>query len=64
VLNHTSLVHEPLPEDMEPLHRDEVDAAEQGERMLSAHEALSSLSEENREVFRDVVESLRSDLHG
>ncbi len=62
VLNHTSLVNEPLPADMEPLRQSEVDVSEQGERMLKAHETLASLSEENSEQFRDVVESLRSDL--
>lgn len=62
VLQHTSLVNEPLPADMEPLKRDEVDVATQGERMLKAHEILASLSEENSEQFRDVVESLRADL--
>jgi hypothetical protein len=62
VLSHMSLVNDPLPQDMEPLQHAEVDVAQQGARMLSAHEALSSLSEENRELFLDVVESLRSDL--
>jgi hypothetical protein len=47
---------------MEPLQNIELDAAEQGARMLSAHETLASLSEENRELFHDVVKSLRSDL--
>jgi hypothetical protein len=35
-------------------------AAEQ-KRILQAHEALSTLSERNREEFRDVVDSLRSE---
>ena len=47
---------------MEPLQQIDEDVAEQGARMLSAHETLSSLSEENRELFLNVVESLRSDL--
>jgi anti-anti-sigma regulatory factor len=34
------------------------------ERILRAHEALSELSERNREEFRDVVESLRSEQDG
>jgi serine phosphatase RsbU (regulator of sigma subunit) len=62
VLNHTSLTSDPLPAEMTPLKRDEVDADQQGARMLSAHETLASLSEENRALFRDVVESLRDDL--
>ncbi|MEQ8859019.1 MAG: SpoIIE family protein phosphatase [Pseudomonadales bacterium] len=62
VLQHTSLVNEPLPADMEPLRRDEPDAVTQGERMLKAHEVLVSLSEENSAQFRDVVASLRADL--
>ena len=65
VLSHASLVSASLPEEMEPLQRADADVDEQGARVLSAHEALSSLSEENRELFLDVVESLQSDLgHG
>jgi serine phosphatase RsbU (regulator of sigma subunit)/anti-anti-sigma regulatory factor len=33
-------------------------------RILQAHEALSALSERNREEFKDVVESLRSEQDG
>jgi hypothetical protein len=33
-------------------------------RILKAHEALSALSERNREEFKDVVESLRSEQDG
>jgi hypothetical protein len=33
-------------------------------RILQAHEALSALSEHNREEFRDVVESLRGEPGG
>jgi hypothetical protein len=62
VLNHAGPETEPLPNDMEPLQRADVDAAGQGARMLSAHETLSSLSPDNREVFQGVVESLRADL--
>ncbi len=56
------LVMDHFYQDMEPLQHAEVDVAQQGARMLSAHEARSSLREENRELFLDVVESLRSDL--
>jgi len=31
------------------------------QRILRAHEALSALSERNREEFREVVESLRGE---
>ena len=33
-------------------------------RILKAHEALSALSERNREEFKDVVESLRGEQDG
>lgn len=62
VLSHASPSHEPLPEVMEPLRQAEIDPAQQGARMLSAHETLASLSPENREKFRGVVDSLRADL--
>jgi serine phosphatase RsbU (regulator of sigma subunit) len=62
VLAHTSLTVEPLPEKMESLRRSDSDATTQGQRMLRAHEILASLSDENREQFREVVESLRDDL--
>ena len=62
VLNNATTEVEPLPDVMEALQQAEVDAAAQGARMLSAHETLASLSPENREKFRGVVESLRADL--
>ena len=62
VLSHMSLTSDPLPEDMESLQRGDVDPDRQGARILSAHETLASLSEENRDLFLDVVESLRDDL--
>jgi serine phosphatase RsbU (regulator of sigma subunit) len=62
VLAHTSLTFEPLPETMTPLTRADADAEQQGQRMLRAHEILASLSDENREQFRDVVDSLRKEL--
>jgi serine phosphatase RsbU (regulator of sigma subunit) len=62
VLNHAGSEYDPLPQDMQPLQRADADAAQQGARMLSAHETLASLSPENREVFQGVVESLRADL--
>jgi serine phosphatase RsbU (regulator of sigma subunit) len=51
-----------LPAPMEPIRRSEHDLAEQGLRVLRAHEILASLSAENQEQFRGVVESLRADL--
>jgi hypothetical protein len=62
VLSHVSAGAEPLPKNMEPMQRTDIDAARQGARMLSAHETLASLSPENRELFQEVVESLRADL--
>jgi serine phosphatase RsbU (regulator of sigma subunit)/anti-anti-sigma regulatory factor len=40
------------------------DQAEVQKRVLQAHEALSALSERNREEFKDVVESLRGQQDG
>ena len=40
------------------------DAAAWRQRILRAHEALSGLSEHNREEFRGVVESLRGEIDG
>jgi len=62
VLNHCALVNDPLPAEMEAINQKNEEAADQGERILSAHETLASLSPQNREVFRNVIESLRSDL--
>jgi phosphoserine phosphatase RsbU/P len=62
VLERTSIVVEPLPERMTSLKRSDADDATQGQRVLRAHEILASLSDENREQFREVVESLRQDL--
>lgn len=62
VLSCASLMAEPLPEQMEPLKRTDDDANQQGRRVLKAHEVLASLSEDNREQFQGVVESLRADL--
>lgn len=62
VLSRASLVTEPLPPDMKPLRDPRSVADLQGERVLKAHEILASLSDENQEQFRDVIEALRSDL--
>jgi len=52
-----------LPDKMEPLHCAKEDVADQSRRVLKAHEILASLSDENQEQFRGVVESLRADLN-
>jgi len=52
-----------LPEPMKPLERAGQDA-ESHRRVLRAHEVLASLSEQNREEFRAVIENLRSELGG
>ncbi len=62
VLNHCTMANDPLPAEMTVINQMNEEAADQGERMLSAHETLASLSPQNREVFRHVIESLRSDL--
>ena len=50
-----------LPEPMTPLARGG-QGAESHRRVLRAHEVLASLSEQNREEFRAVIENLRSEL--
>ncbi len=62
VITHSSMITEDLPEHMEPLANSEHSEADHGQRMLRAHELLASLSSENQEQFRSVVESLRADL--
>lgn len=62
VLSRASAGTAPLPDTMKPLQQVQLDPARQGARMLSAHETLASLSPENREKFRGVVDSLRADL--
>ncbi len=61
VLAHTSITTTPLPEEMRPLTR-AGDEFEQQRRVLRAHEVLASLSDENREQFALVVDSLREEL--
>ena len=48
---------------MTPLDGAELSPQQQGARILSAHEVLSALSEDNREQFQAVVDSMRADLH-
>jgi hypothetical protein len=52
----------PEPEALEPVSRAAEDPAEQARRLLSAHEVLASLSDDNREQFQHVVSALRQDL--
>ena len=62
VLDHVTADAAPLPSDMAVIDTASLSPQEQGARILSAHETLSSLSEENQEQFRAVVDSLRADL--
>lgn len=62
VLEHIRPETLPLPANMDPIDSANLSPQEQGARILSAHETLASLSEENREQFRAVVDSLRADL--
>ena len=62
VLEHISPEAAPLPQDMAPVDCGNLSPDQQGARILSSHETLASLSEHNREQFRAVVDSLRSDL--
>ena len=62
VLAHIRDTAIPLPENMDPIDTASLTPQQQGARILGAHETLSSLSEENREQFRAVVDSLRADL--
>ncbi len=52
----------PLPDAMTAIETASLTPRQQGARILSAHETLASLSEENQEQFRAVVDSLRTDL--
>ncbi len=63
VIAHISTDKAPLPGDMSAINAKELSPQEQGARILSAHETLSSLSPENEEQFRTVVDSLRVDLN-
>jgi anti-anti-sigma regulatory factor len=63
VLDHISPDRHPLPQHMTPLDGAELSPQQQGARILSAHEVLSALSEDNREQFQAVVDSMRADLH-
>jgi sigma-B regulation protein RsbU (phosphoserine phosphatase) len=60
VLGHIRPDTTPLPTGMEPIGTANLSPEQQGARILSAHETLASLSEDNREEFRAVVDSLRA----
>jgi len=62
VLNSVEAETHQLPDSMRPLRREEEDPTRQAERLLKAHEVLASLSDDNREQFQGVVDSLRADL--
>jgi serine phosphatase RsbU (regulator of sigma subunit)/ABC-type transporter Mla MlaB component len=63
VLNSVIADARPLPASMTALAPTPLSPEEQGSRILSAHETLLDLSEENEEQFRAVVDSLRADLN-
>lgn len=62
VLEHISPRAASLPQDLAAVDCGSFTPDQQGARILSSHETLGSLSEDNREQFRAVVDSLRSDL--
>lgn len=62
VLNHILEDRLPLPDKLAVIDTASLSPRQQGERILSAHETLAALSEENREQFQAVVDSLRADL--
>jgi phosphoserine phosphatase RsbU/P len=58
-------IHEesvPLPDGLKPLARAPFDTTRTRERLLRAHEALASLSADNRAQFRAVIDGLRAEL--
>ncbi len=62
VLEHIHAAAAPLPAELRPLSQTHEDTERRQNRVLRAHEVLASLSDDNREQFRDVVESLREEL--
>ncbi|MEP5568451.1 MAG: SpoIIE family protein phosphatase [Halioglobus sp.] len=62
VLDHISVEERRLPSGMETINAASLSPEQQGARILNAHETLSSLSADNQEQFRAVVDSLRADL--
>lgn len=62
VLEHISVDPELLPAAMNVINATSLSPEQQGARILSAHETLASLSADNQDQFRAVVNSLRGDL--
>ena len=62
VLDAMQSAERPLPETMTEIQASPLTPQQQGARILSAHETLLDLSDENEEQFRAVVDSLRADL--
>jgi anti-anti-sigma regulatory factor len=62
VLEHVHPSVTGLPPTMNPLSQSSDDAERRNHRVLRAHEVLASLSDDNREEFRDLVESLQREL--
>ena len=64
VLEHINPNTQSLPHGMTAINAASLSPEQQGARILGAHETLASLSAENQEQFRAVVNSLRADLPG
>ncbi len=64
VLAHILDTAQTLPDEMIEISAATLSPQQQGQRILSAHESLAELSEDNREQFKGVVDSLRADLQG
>lgn len=62
VIGHITHETTTLPRDLQPVDTVNLTPDQQGARILSSHQVLASLSEENQEQFRAVLESLRADL--
>ena len=64
VLEHINPNTQSLPHGMTAINAASLSPEQQGARILGAHETLASLSADNQEQFRAVVNSLRADLPG
>jgi len=52
----------PIPDDLKRIDLNVTPSDRQQQRLLKAHEVLADLSEDNREAFGSLVETLRSEL--
>ena len=62
VIEHTLEKPRPLPQTMLPLVGPDDSGRRKHLRVMNAHQILASLSDRNREQFRQVIESLQADL--